>query len=467
MKRWPKLTAILRRLLLALAVVATLLAIGIVVENWRGDRAWAAVERDLRARGEPLDLAAFQTPRIPDERNFFKAPALENLLYAKQGDSQNKKLLAEAKLSEIETALSHRNDRDGDRAVLKALVRSRLLSEPFSPNPATDILAAMKPAEALLDAVVQAARDRPDAWLAAQLAPPFSSDQRQLDVGAALSIARVLAGRAKARLELGQPDSAGDDIKAVLKLSDAFNAATPKPLLSVLVAQAMRSKAADVIKEGCIRHLWNKSQLTDMQNMLETQAPFVAFRQSLQTERIWTKQMLDFPPPFDLKGVLREPALLPRWLIRGWAQQNKVAASTNVDALLAVFDPATGRIYPDRLQSRIKSAAILRNSRSPYVVVVRRIAQDLAHQIQRFGSEQNLLRQAVIACALERVRLDRGRYPDSLIELTPAYIPAVPTDVFTGQPFGYVRNLDGGFTLTATAEDGQSVGKVWTQTGER
>lgn len=65
-----------RLLLLVAAVAATLIAIFYTVENWRGRHAWENRRRELEAKGEVLDWAAYIPAPVPDEQNFFKAPKM-------------------------------------------------------------------------------------------------------------------------------------------------------------------------------------------------------------------------------------------------------------------------------------------------------------------------------------------------------------------------------------------------------
>ena len=51
------------------------------------------------------------------------------------------------------------------------------------------------------------------------------------------------------------------------------------------------------------------------------------------------------------------------------------------------------------------------------------------------------------AIALERCRLARGAFLDSLDALTPQFIAKVPHDVIGGQPLKYRRETDGQFVL--------------------
>src|SRR5262249_4979768 len=47
------------------------------------------------------------------------------------------------------------------------------------------------------------------------------------------------------------------------------------------------------------------------------------------------------------------------------------------------------------------------------------------------------LLSAATAIACERFRLKNNRWPRELAELTPAFLPAVPTNPFDGKPIGY------------------------------
>ena len=62
-----------RRILIALAILATLIAFFYTEEDWRGKRAWENCKRELEAKGAVLDWDKFIPPPVPDDQNFFKA----------------------------------------------------------------------------------------------------------------------------------------------------------------------------------------------------------------------------------------------------------------------------------------------------------------------------------------------------------------------------------------------------------
>ena len=69
---------ILRRILITLAIFATLIAIFYTEEDWRGKRAWENCKRELEAKGAVLDWDKYIPPPVPDDQNFFKAPKMQD-----------------------------------------------------------------------------------------------------------------------------------------------------------------------------------------------------------------------------------------------------------------------------------------------------------------------------------------------------------------------------------------------------
>jgi len=71
---------------------------------------------------------------------------------------------------------------------------------------------------------------------------------------------------------------------------------------------------------------------------------------------------------------------------------------------------------------------------------------------------QTLVNQAIIACALERHRIQNGSYPDSLdlVKLTDG--KSLPTDILTGKPMGYRTTANGKYALWCVSLNGKDHG---------
>ena len=63
-------------------------------------------------------------------------------------------------------------------------------------------------------------------------------------------------------------------------------------------------------------------------------------------------------------------------------------------------------------------------------------------------------RVVVAAIALKRFQLKHGKWPDTLNELAPEFLPSVPVDPYDGKPLRYHPNADGTFLLYCVGEDG-------------
>ncbi len=80
-----------RRVLIGLAVLATLSAFFYLEEDWRGKRAWASCQRELQAKVIELDWNKYIPPPVPDDQNFFTVNTNFYLRFVKlQTDEQMK-----------------------------------------------------------------------------------------------------------------------------------------------------------------------------------------------------------------------------------------------------------------------------------------------------------------------------------------------------------------------------------------
>ncbi len=77
----------------------------------------------------------------------------------------------------------------------------------------------------------------------------------------------------------------------------------------------------------------------------------------------------------------------------------------------------------------------------------------------RFARTDALRDAAILGLSCELYRSKHGEYPDSLDELVPEFLDAIPPDPFTGKPFVYKKRPDGeGFIVYSVgpnlADDG-------------
>jgi ABC-type transport system involved in multi-copper enzyme maturation permease subunit len=76
-------------------------------------------------------------------------------------------------------------------------------------------------------------------------------------------------------------------------------------------------------------------------------------------------------------------------------------------------------------------------------LITRMVLPAVGRVEQSYWGSQARLRAAIVALAIERYRRQHGRWPDSLAELVPDKLAAIPADPYDGQPLRYRRNSDG------------------------
>jgi hypothetical protein len=146
-------------------------------------------------------------------------------------------------------------------------------------------------------------------------------------------------------------------------------------------------------------------------------------------------------------------------LPRGWLYQNMVT-SVNLDANFgAAVDSAGEVIFSDKVEAFAKKVHAL-SRWSPYAFMIVLATPNFTKAWQTTAHNQTLIHQALIACALERYRLARGQYPETLDALLPQFLAAIPHDVIGGQPPHYHRAADGTFILYSVGWNGLDGGGV-------
>ena len=105
-------------------------------------------------------------------------------------------------------------------------------------------------------------------------------------------------------------------------------------------------------------------------------------------------------------------------------------------------------------------------SRTPYNLLEAMVVPNLGKATRAAARAQSLIRQAAIACALERYRLANDAYPESLAGLVPRFLDRVPSDVFAGESFRYRRLGEESFLLYSVGWNGKDDGGVEARNAE-
>jgi hypothetical protein len=498
---WPLLRWLFwkhwRRSFFGLACFATLIALFYVEEDWRGKHDWEKFKREWEAKGEKFDFKDFVPPPVPDDQNFAMAPIwIESIKatlgpknslkwfgsYAENGRTNFTDPLQMSIVDSDDAKISQTNINWGSWAKGTLTVLSgwqsyyrRLAATtnefPVAPQPQTpaqDVLLALSK----FDPAIEELRE------ASQL--PFSRFPLNYDtenpgvillphLAALKRSSQVLQLRALAELQNGESEKALDDVKLMLRLTDASR--TEPFLISHLVRIAMTEIIIQPIYEGLANHQWTDAQLVALDAELAKLDFLADYQLSLRGERAMNGAVIDyigkekrFQRYREMIGVTEDDdegvttpgqleytakAIGVYLMPIGWFDQNKLFIAQAQQGWISGFVfPESQMVLPQKIREVDQShSAIFNRPSRPWNFLAKGLLPALGGAGRKAAREQISVDLARTAIALERCRLANGNYPESLDALAPKFISEVPHDVIDGQPLHYRRTNDGQFVL--------------------
>jgi hypothetical protein len=498
---------VLRRVVIVLAWTATIIALAYAVEDWRCQRAWEQFRAAAEARGEHLDRRYFDPKPVPDDENFFMAGDLPKTLFPVFHMADQAHYAYFKWNDRYEWAVRHRKpsgpgfhltDLAGWEKALAAA------SAPGAANSTAEILMADNPDPASRAAAapgvlremedcapvleeLRVASSRPqarfpveyDAENPAMIGLPYLSVLQQACLRLRL--------RAAAELALGRNIYAMQDLELILYLSGTIK--KEPMLISGLVRIGCQGVENAVLMEGLAGHDWSDAQLQEIQRDLLScnyvadldheiaaeRAASVAIAEYYGSKRDFNAMIDDFAGfffhPAPHRGAVSRALI---WLMpRGWYHLEQINLVRSNDARFqSVLDPDAKRIFPLQLEANLKAQRPIPGQESVFDIMEpnaqTRPASDLSdiealleHRcmdrqfnawegetiVRRYAGAQCMADQGAIACGLERYLLAKGDYPANLDALVPEFLPALPDDVLTGEPYRYRRESAQKFTL--------------------
>lgn len=449
--------------LLVCALVAWELYLALV-----GRAELAAVQRDLLARGEKLELTELAPPPVPDEENFFAAP----LWTERAGQKDLPKLFADvgddeaAELRNRFPPLAEKIQSGGRFVAVREVLPKSEERQP-TPEEAALALALLEPARPALDEIARlakrpAARYPIDYGRGLSMRFPHSTDL--------LSSAQMLMARGRAELALGRTAAALDDALLVFRLAETIES---EPLLiSLLVRISILDIGLSLVESGL--PFWNDTEVLALERELSSINVGPQFLASLRGERVFANAALALSSKqkSSLAGLVESAAI-------GSGQPPGLPLGTRLilDAYALFFLPGDAAFLNRTYQTWIDDLEEHGGLPAPGRT---RNAADITGEIESApaGRLRNFLtfvtlapiegaftRTAFIqgridlahtACMVQRFVLARGRLPSSLDELVPDFTEAVPLDPMDGKPLRY--------RVDATGATIWSIG--WNQTDE-
>jgi len=479
---------IIRRALIGLAWLVTIIVLVYAEEDWRGRHKWNQYRQVIEAGGAQLDYRAYIPKPVPDDQNFAAIPLIESWFMqrtnfdTKWADNYS---LASSMLGSqtnpTPPAPEGNSYQSGERYFLDLVAwktafdaiqaGQKKANETFPSGKlghasraaaAPAVLTGLMSSESELTPL-RAATDRPYArypvvydvenpW--GILLPHLGNIKRNV---------QRLQLRACAELAAGQSNNALADVKLMLYLADSVK---DEPfLISYLVRLACVHLAIQPVWEGLAEHAWSGTQLQELQAYFQQCDFFSPMDRSLDEERAWGILTADLLArgKYHLNDLADDPAqpgsasanLFGRIAPRGWYDFEKLSYCRLFQLQLnGAFDVGKKQVFPQQIEANTNALAQAFAGRNLFTTICTR-HQLLAvmmlpslHKIPlRAAAVQTAADEATIACAIERYRLANGQYPDNLQELVPQFISRLPNDVISGEPYKYYRTNDGRFLL--------------------
>ena len=449
-----------RWLLAALIACITLIAFFYAVEDWRGRAAWVRCKRDLEAKGERLDWAAYVPKRVPDDQNFARTPLLEAIAYKNRQDAA---VLARFEAVKSFSFATHMGDwTRGKRTDLEACQRSvhekdGLAGASASPQPASDVLAILNQLEPDWKEL-RAATQRPYAqfWYD----PQWPWNAVIPNMVTLRTLVQLLSVRASAELALNRSDDAFADVVIIQKIGEGLQ--TQPFLVAAMVRVAiLTGPATQPVWEGIVSGKWSDAQLAELQKQYAKFDLLADFQRAMRGgERAVINDLIERDPKEVERLLLNSNSgktrtakeCLELCAVRlspsGWRYQNQAYYNRVIqDYALAGYDPERQQVFPRAIDQFIKRFETELHQRVLFGKLAGVAVPNFFKALQTCTRDQTEMNQAVLACALERYRRAEGHYPETLASLAPRFIERVPHDLINGQPLKYQRSQNGSFTL--------------------
>jgi hypothetical protein len=472
----------LPRIFILLACPVLLVVLFYAEEDWRGWHAWEQFKHEWTAKGEKFGSQSYFPALVPDDQNFAMTPLVVSS-YGQMIDHtgheirpRNTNLVNRLQISCLREADTGDHPEIGSRqkrTLTDLKVWQQYYRNPTRTNspgyksdefpvaanpetPAADVLLALSKYDAVVDELRQASRlphsrfplDYDNENPAAILLPHLVGLKR---------CSQVLQLRAIAELQNDQNDRALEDVKLMLRLADSVR--NEPFLISHLVRIAILQISLQPVWEGLTEHKWSVGQLARLNQELSRLDFLTDYLLAMHGEMVFQDGLRRYlrHHPEQLLNVAGDPqASKPDIIGRiclhlvpsGWFFQNQIRCAQAMEEFyLPAADVQHQTIYPTMIRQAEAAVEHELKNVGPFNIMETMMLPALGSAARKFAYAQSSVDFARIACSLERYRIARHQYPESLDGLLPQYLGTLPHDVVGGAPLIYHPRADGQFQL--------------------
>ncbi len=448
-----------------------------LLANWRAEVRWQRYCAAARARGVKLTLAEFAPPEIPDAENFAALPMFKAIFLPGAKDSMALPDVPGGKPGFGAPQKAEHFDWQKWQTYFKA---AGFIAE-TTDSPPRDVLRALEHYAPQLKEWSEW-KNRPRCRFSLDLKAGAFMPLPHL--GMFVNAAKLFSLRMRAHLALGDSSAAYGDFREGLQ---AYRALIEEPvLLSGLVRIAAMDTLLSAVGEGLAAHAWTEPELKKIADDLFSIHVGDDYLRAFSSERgignFGDDQIVALPPWQRGQKLLAVNAgasafgttsHVPGWVFfvipKRLCRDNQLRYNQYMDEMC-------DRVSRDRLSfgpevGMPTHSEELEGWDAYYFFLFSQPVPVFANVAERFVHLLTKLDQTRLAVALERCRLARGAYPETLPELVPDFISEVPMDVYSRQPLIYHRKEGGTFLLYGVGknrtDDGAKINPVDGQNQQR
>ncbi|MCB1128480.1 MAG: hypothetical protein KDM81_18435, partial [Verrucomicrobiae bacterium] len=296
-------------------------------------------------------------------------------------------------------------------------------------TPLEDVRFLLDHDRAVLDEIRRAAR-RPSAEL--RSSAELGVEELQAQLARLKGWVYPFRASCVAGLIEGDAATAFADLETMLRLGEA---AGSQPVLpGALAKMSIIELSLSPLWQGLVEHQWPDAELAQIENRLRRVNPVADVRRSLPQPRAGEPPVHSGPDRPSRDGVWHSIYL--------------------------------ARLDPDGPSARLQLSAAERALLDADAdAAARALLDGMEQTIGKTVESQNGITLARTACALERYWLANRRYPETLDELVPGFLPKPPVDPANGGPLKYRREAPDRFVLYSVGVNGQDDGGRITASG--
>ena len=471
-----------RILLWLLITLVTLVVLLYVWTNWSGRRRWAEAKARLEREGETLDYRKLLPETPPEVQNLLAIEPLRDLATvidpddSKSGPGAKRKALEAMKWSgsgPSANGLSLGKSTEFQEWV-KFLRDIKYLDLPAEPAASgRNVLGALDVKFPLLKQLADDTASRSQAMLTPGLRernmPDLLFALRVPHYPAMQNMARALSLRARAALAAGAGAEAARSLVAIHRLAQACE---QEPLLiGFLVGNSLEALALETLWAGLQERAFAEEDLRRLQAVFTPDLPREALLRALRGELASGLNAVEFLQQVASGQKEVDPALISAFTNHG-NSRNIFLWRAIPSGLFDHWKSVIADLELEHLIQPLKTGGLRESVRKGDAVV-----EDLAKNFDVFRHPDHIMarlilpsmtmvsghallqdvrrQQALAALALERYFVKHARYPATLTELTPEFLPAILLDPCDGKPLRYRTTPAGRYQLWSVGFDGK------------